>query len=97
MRSGTRQQEESLYNTSSVRIPVTTACFAMALGVALKTPDVADLISTLSAYGSSPLMFAFPAVMYWRILGRKGVCLPVGLLLLTAALWIAESIRLIYP
>lgn len=85
--------EETLYNTDAVRVPVTTGCFALALGIALKSPHVADLISLISSYVSSPLMFAFPAVMYWRVLGRKGMGLPVSLLLLTATLWLAELFR----
>jgi len=85
--------EERLYDMHHVRIPVTTAAFALTLGVALKSPHVADLIGTLSAYFSSPLMFAFPAIMHWKILGRQDMGLPLCLLMLTAALWLAELSR----
>lgn len=85
----------ALYDTDSVRVPVSTCCYALAVGVAMRAPTVADLISVICAFFSSPLMFAFPAIMYWRILGRRDVIVPVTLLLLTAALWLAELFRLL--
>ncbi|CAK8995998.1 Amino acid transporter AVT6A (AtAvt6A) [Durusdinium trenchii] len=84
------RHHEGLYENDLVRVPVSTLAFAITLGVALKSPHVADLISTISAYFSSPLMFAFPAVMHWKILRRTSNTLPVLLLSITAALWLAE-------
>eukprot|EP00928_Gymnodinium_smaydae_P029889 TRINITY_DN22383_c0_g1_i1.p1 TRINITY_DN22383_c0_g1~~TRINITY_DN22383_c0_g1_i1.p1 ORF type:complete len:432 (-),score=47.37 TRINITY_DN22383_c0_g1_i1:185-1480(-) len=89
------KQRAPLYRDRTMRVPVTTACFALALGVALRTPRVADLISVISSFLSSPLMFAFPAVMYWRILGGRSVVLPAALLILTLALWLAEILRIL--
>jgi len=88
------QRYVPLYEMDSVRVPVNTAAFALALGVAMRTPHVADLISVICAFFTSPLMFAFPAFMYWRILGRKDILMPACLLTLTAALWVAELLRL---
>jgi len=85
----------SLYDTDSVRVPVSTACFAMTVAIALRTPTVADLISVICAFFTSPLMFAFPAFMYIKILGRRDCVVPGMLLLLTAALWVAEMMRLL--
>jgi len=93
--SSSKQDGERLYDRASVRVPVNTLCFAMAVGIAKRTPKVADLIGTMSSFATSPLMFAFPAVMYWRILGGKDWAIPCGLLLLTAALWLAEILRLL--
>mmetsp|Transcript_27313 Transcript_27313/g.59560 ORF Transcript_27313/g.59560 Transcript_27313/m.59560 type:complete len:127 (+) Transcript_27313:36-416(+) len=87
---GKRPGQEPLYDMHHVRVPVSTLAFAITLGVALKSPHVADLITTISAYFSSPLMFAFPAIMYWKILRGTGMTLPVTLLSITAALWLAE-------
>mmetsp|Transcript_55357 Transcript_55357/g.177549 ORF Transcript_55357/g.177549 Transcript_55357/m.177549 type:complete len:426 (+) Transcript_55357:85-1362(+) len=84
----------ALYEMDSVRVPVTTCCFAVALGVALRTPRVADLISVISAFFSSPLMFTFPAIMYRHILGCRGLAVPAVLIMLTVALWAAELARL---
>lgn len=84
----------SLYHNATLRISVTTACFAIALGVALRTPRVADLISVICAFCTSPLMFMFPALMYARILRRRDRVVPALLHLLTGALWVAELIRL---
>eukprot|EP00913_Durusdinium_trenchii_P029126 g27306.t1 len=70
------RHHEGLYENDLVRVPVSTLAFAITLGVALKSPHVADLISTISAYFSSPLMFAFPAVMHWKILRRTSNTLP---------------------
>eukprot|EP00929_Paragymnodinium_shiwhaense_P044677 TRINITY_DN22903_c0_g1_i1.p1 TRINITY_DN22903_c0_g1~~TRINITY_DN22903_c0_g1_i1.p1 ORF type:complete len:422 (-),score=79.01 TRINITY_DN22903_c0_g1_i1:51-1316(-) len=82
--------DQGLYSKASIRIPVTTACFAFSLGVALRTPHVADLISTLSAFLSAPLMFAFPALMYFKILGGEDFVVPGMLIMLTVTLWLAE-------
>ena len=79
-----------LYDCHLVRVPVSTVAFGITLAVALKSPHVADLISTISAYFSSPLMFAFPALMHWKILRRTSMALPLTLLSITAALWLAE-------
>ena len=87
---GKQPDAERLYDMHQVRVAVTTLAFALTLGVALKSPHVADLISSISAYFSSPLMFAFPAVMHWKILRRQTMALPLGLLAITAALWLAE-------
>lgn len=87
--------ERSLYDCHEVRVPVTTACFAVSLGIALRSPHVADLISVISAFLSSPLMFAFPALMYLRILGQRDVAIPSMLMFLTVSLWIAELCRLL--
>lgn len=84
-----------LYDMNIVRVPVTTICFALTVLVAVRTPTVADLISVVCAFFSSPLMFAFPAVMYWRILGRRDYAMPVALITLTVALWVAEVLRLL--
>jgi len=84
----------SLYDTTVVRVPVTTICLAAALGVALRTPRVADLISLVCSFFTCPLMFAFPAFMSWRILGRREIGVPSLLLALTGVLWINELSRL---
>jgi len=84
-----------LYDMHIVRVPVSTVCFALTVYVAVRTPTVADLISVVCAFFSSPLMFAFPAVMYWRILGRRDCAMPVALISLTVALWVAEVLRLL--
>mmetsp|Transcript_30919 Transcript_30919/g.88981 ORF Transcript_30919/g.88981 Transcript_30919/m.88981 type:complete len:421 (+) Transcript_30919:43-1305(+) len=91
---GQQQPSGKLYENNSVRIAVTTACFSISLGVALRTPHVADLISVICAFFTSPLMFTFPALMYRGILKRKGLAVPVILHTFTAALWIAEFCRL---
>lgn len=83
-----------LYQNAPLRVSVTTACFAIALGVALRTPRVADLISLISAFLTSPLMFTFPALMYRNILKRKNILVPALLHSLTGALWVAELTRL---
>jgi len=88
-------KSQSLYDMHSVRVPASTLCFAMTVYVAVRTPTVADLISVLAAFFSSPLMFAFPALMYWRVLGRRDWALPSALIGLTLALWIAEAMRLL--
>lgn len=87
----------SLYLQDATRVPITTGCFAVALGVALRTPHVADLISLLCAFFTSPLMFTFPALMYRGILRRKGWAIPAALHSMTAALWVAEIYRLVSP
>lgn len=84
-----------LYDMSVVRVPATTICFVLTVWVAVKTPTVADLISVICAFFTSPLMFAFPAVMYVRILGRKDYAMPAALIALTLALWVAEALRLL--
>lgn len=84
------QARGTFYDQDSIRVPVTTCLFAMAAGVAMKTPHVADLVGSLGAYLASPLMFAFPALMHWRILGRQDSGLPCALLLLTAVLYLGE-------
>jgi len=84
-----------LYECDYIRVPITTACFGLAFGMAIKTPHVADLISSIGAFLSSPLMFAFPAAMYFRILGGSNYGVPVLLVLLTIALWAAEIFRLL--
>lgn len=86
-----------LYDLDGVRIPVVTASLAMSLGVALKTPQVADLISLISSFFSSPLMFAFPAFMYWRVLKGSDMVVPVALLSLTVLFWVAEIHHLLQP
>jgi len=98
--AGTSRSGESkprLYENDVLRIPVTTGCFFISLGVALKSPHVADLIGTVSTFLSSPLMFTFPAMMYRVILQRKDVLIPAMLHALTAALWVAEIYRLLSP
>lgn len=87
-------QGAQLYDVVSVRVPVTTACFSIALGVALRTPHIADLIGTIGTFGSAPLMFAFPALMYWKILRGRSLAVAGGLLSLTLVLWVAEITRL---
>jgi len=84
-----------LYDKDSIRVPVTTGCFAMIFLVALRAPGIADCISGLGAFLAAPLMFAFPALMYRHILGQRDVALPAMLLLLTAVLWLAEVVRLL--
>lgn len=86
--------DAQLYNETFVRVPVTTACFSVSLGIALRTPHVADLIGTIGTFGSAPLMFAFPARMYWKILGGRSFVVVGGLVSLTLALWLAETVRL---
>merc|ERR1711924_43036 len=83
------------YASSSVRVPITTGCFAVVVGVAAHTPHVADWISIIGAFLSSPLMFLFPAMMYRKILGRQDVVLPWMLGLLTVALIQLEVIIII--
>lgn len=85
---------DSLYANGSVRVPVTTGCFAVVVGVAVRTPHVADLISVVSVFLSTPLMFLFPAVMYRTILGRKDLAVPTILGLLTLALFAGEVCRI---
>merc|ERR1712232_160121 len=92
--SSSAQTKTRLYEVDSIRASVTTACFGIALGVAIRTPRVADLISIVCAFFTSPLMFAFPAIMHWKILGGRGIFVPTGLLLLTVGLWVAEILRL---
>jgi len=93
-KGNTQSQPRNLYQNDSWRIPITTACFALSLGIALRTPHVADLISVICAFFTSPLMFTFPALMYRGILKRSGLAVPALLHLFTAALWIAEFCRL---
>lgn len=84
-----------LYDNTRWRVTATTACCAIALGIALRTPHVADLIGTICAFATSPLMFTFPALMYRGILKRKGWAVPALLHTFTAVLWIAETYRLL--
>merc|ERR1712064_141765 len=51
--------DDTLYASSGVRVPITTGCFAVVVGVAARTPHVADLISAISVFLSTPLMFLF--------------------------------------
>lgn len=87
-------ESDTLYASHHVRVPVTTCCFAVVVGVAARTPHVADMVSAISVFLSAPLMFLFPAVMYRTILGQKGPAVPTFLVLLTLALVAAEICRM---
>lgn len=92
-----RQQASGsrLSENRGFRLSVTTLCFAVAFLVALRTPHIADLIGAIGAFGSSPLMFAFPAMMYRKILHGRNAFITGFLLMLTVALWAAECLRLL--
>lgn len=83
-----------LYEMDMIRVPVATACVAISLLVAIRTPHIAELIGGIGAFLSSPLMFAFPAMMYVRILKGRDIFLPSFLVVLTFTLWGAELLRL---
>lgn len=88
------ESKVALYDMDLVRVPVATACVAISLFVAIRTPHIAELIGGIGAFLSSPLMFAFPAMMYVRILKGRDMFLPIFLMILTFALWGAELMRL---
>merc|ERR1712187_637816 len=87
------KQHLSLYDNPAIRIPVATSSFLIALGIAFKSPHVADLLSLISSFLTAPLMFMFPAIMHWKILQESNRFMPAGLIALTVALWMAETIR----
>jgi len=93
--SNNGQSRTTLYDNTVWRVTVTTLCFLLSLVVALKSPHVADLISIICAFFTSPLMFTFPAMMYRGILKRRDQVVPTALHTLTISLWVAEILRLL--